>query len=443
MTRNEKILSVAVGLLLFGLGMIYVMGKITTAFDVRNIQRSQLETTISSNRKLINKANRAGKRQEIYEMQSLPRDVHIGNSAYRAWLHKIARAARLDKIEVSYDSGLTRGDVLSELTFSLSGNGDLEQVTALLYEFHKADYLHQITKLDIEPARNSKQLTLRLTAEALSLSRAGNEPVLPERESDLLELPTLDDYVAVIVRRNALAPGNNPPRFTSADSQRLYLGKEGTIQLRARANDDDQELRFALLRHTIPNVDPTLDTKSGRIALEPDTEGEFEIVVEATDDGLPAKSVQQTIKVSVSNPPPPRVVEKKPVFDQAKFAFLTAIVEVNGKPKLWLSVRTTGQSLELGQGEEFSIGEVQGLVAKIHRKSVEVDLDGKRMLVRCGQNLREGQLIAAATKQPPATTVTEDSDTVANEGLDQVSEEISADEIPADEIPEDQIPDDL
>lgn len=83
-------------------------------------------------------------------------------------------------------------------------------------------------------------------------------------------------------------------------------------------------------------------------------------------------------------PPPP------PPFDHGRFAVVTGILEVDGRPQLWLLVQTTGQRQQLGQGDEFRVGLRRGKVVWIGSREAEIELDGKRRLVSVGQRLDEG-----------------------------------------------------
>src|SRR6185295_1306096 len=94
-------------------------------------------------------------------------------------------------------------------------------------------------------------------------------------------------------------------------------------------------------------------------------------------------------------PPKPAVVERKvdppkpPVFDTAKHAVITAIIEVDHEPELWLSVRTTGKTLRLREGESFEVGALTGKVVRIGDREAEFETGGKRLLVALGDSLRE------------------------------------------------------
>ena len=81
----------------------------------------------------------------------------------------------------------------------------------------------------------------------------------------------------------------------------------------------------------------------------------------------------------------------------AKFAFVTAILESDGKPQIWITVRTTGQMLKLGEGDTFTVGGLTGSVTSIDARKAELAIAGKRLVVSLGDSLKEARELAAST----------------------------------------------
>ncbi len=107
-------------------------------------------------------------------------------------------------------------------------------------------------------------------------------------------------------------------------------------------------------------------------------------------------------------PPPPRppIVERrpepprpapppKPSFDDAKYAKLTAILEQDGLPQVWVMLQTKGETLRLFEGDDFRVGELKCRVLKIGLRDAEFDVGGKRMLATLGDSLREAVALPA------------------------------------------------
>lgn len=87
--------------------------------------------------------------------------------------------------------------------------------------------------------------------------------------------------------------------------------------------------------------------------------------------------------------PPQRAETPPPPFDAGKYAYLTAIVDVAGKPEAWLLVRTSGEKLKLHEGETFRVGDMQGKIVRIGLREVEVEVAGQRWRYPLGDSLRE------------------------------------------------------
>ncbi|HND52292.1 MAG TPA: cadherin repeat domain-containing protein, partial [Pirellulaceae bacterium] len=139
----------------------------------------------------------------------------------------------------------------------------------------------------------------------------------------------------------------------------------------------------------------TIDAKSGEFSWTPKTKGEFTVTVIATDDGLPARSSPQKVTISVTDPPPPPVAadppKKKLDFDNAKFTFVTAIVDAGGRLEAWLTIRTTGQVLKLHEGDKVNIGSIEGKLEKIDSGLIEIATPEKRLVVFLGDNLLQNR----------------------------------------------------
>ena len=117
---------------------------------------------------------------------------------------------------------------------------------------------------------------------------------------------------------------------------------------------------------------------------------------------------------------------KPPSFDAARFAVLTAILEVNDAPQAWLSVKTSGQVLKLREGDKLQVGQFQGTVTRIGLSDVEIESDGKRRLLALGKSLPQAEELAAEIK--PAESAAE-LPAAADENL-SAEEDIAAEEEP-------------
>lgn len=87
--------------------------------------------------------------------------------------------------------------------------------------------------------------------------------------------------------------------------------------------------------------------------------------------------------------PPPPVRPSPPPFDTSKYTILTAIIEIDREPQVWLRVRTTGQLVKLREGDPIEIGQFKGRLIRVGLRDVLVENDqGRQMVVALGESLR-------------------------------------------------------
>jgi hypothetical protein len=97
-------------------------------------------------------------------------------------------------------------------------------------------------------------------------------------------------------------------------------------------------------------------------------------------------------------PPRPPVAERpQPAkFDDAEQAhFSGSTTGQTGGLVAWINVRTTGETLRLGPGDELKVGALDGKIVSIEPRSLVYETDGKQYRVALGESLRKGKEIAA------------------------------------------------
>ena len=77
--------------------------------------------------------------------------------------------------------------------------------------------------------------------------------------------------------------------------------------------------------------------------------------------------------------------------DPGKYAYLTAVLSVGGRPQAWFVARTTDQIYKLSEGDEFTLGPVRSKVVRIGQREVDLEIDGARYTVGLGTSLRDGR----------------------------------------------------
>jgi hypothetical protein len=217
-----------------------------------------------------------------------------------------------------------------------------------------------------------------------------------------LSLATQKQYAEIILGRNLFGPANQPPRLADLGRQRGYTNRPIEFQVRAADADplDRVEYRLVESADSAARFDPT----TGRFSWTPRKPGDYQFLVRAMDDGLPIKTDQRTIVVSVTDPPPPDPPpppplprEPEPVklaFDDAKYTVLTAVIDVSGTGEVWLLIRPKGQTLRLHIGDKFEVGSIKGVVASIGQSGFTFESGGKQ------HSLAKGEILGQATPVP-------------------------------------------
>jgi Type II secretion system (T2SS), protein M subtype b len=79
----------------------------------------------------------------------------------------------------------------------------------------------------------------------------------------------------------------------------------------------------------------------------------------------------------------------KPKFDDAAYAFVTGIVEVDGRLQAWITVRTTAEELRVFAGDSVKVGQFEGKVVSIAPRMVVLQSDKEELHIGLGHSLRE------------------------------------------------------
>ena len=389
MNSRERILAVSVGSALALLIAFWGWTRISDMYAFRQTAITNLEKELADQRKVERQTTAAQFRMRNYQERSLPPSPTEARSLYQTWLFDLFWKAGMSHPQVTMGKGKEERKLFTSQVFSAQGKGTLPQVVQLLHGFYSADYMHRITKLHIKPIKDSKDLELNVDFEALSLERAPATTTLQERPADRLALPKLEDYVRIISERNLFGPANRAPQISGLGNQKAIRGRG--VDIAARGSDPDKldTLSYKMVKTGAP--DARLDPSSGKLTWTPRTNGKYEFLVRATDDGWPAKSTKdELLVVTVEDPPvPPPEPPRKLAFDDAKFTFLSAVIDVSGTGQIWLSIRPKGQTLKLAVGDTFEIGSVKGTIISIGEGDFTFESDGKEHKLSKGGNLEE------------------------------------------------------
>jgi hypothetical protein len=89
----------------------------------------------------------------------------------------------------------------------------------------------------------------------------------------------------------------------------------------------------------------------------------------------------------VTRPTPTRV---ETPFDMTKYTNVTAIIEEDSGPQLWVLVKPTGDQFRLKEGEDFTVDGVKYTVKKIGARNAVLSTEGgKQVQVSLGENLHD------------------------------------------------------
>jgi hypothetical protein len=194
-------------------------------------------------------------------------------------------------------------------------------------------------------------------------------------------------------------PPNQPPRIADVGQQRGFTNRSVEFQVRASDADPLDQVRYQLVKSAESGA--KFDSTSGRFSWTPKKPGEYQFLVRAADDGLPSKADEETITVSVTDPPPPEPVRPSPppeppklAFDDAKYTVLTAVIDVSGDSEIWLLIRPKGQTLRLHVGDKFEVGSIKGTVASIGESDFTFESGGKQRRLTKGDTLEKATAVS-------------------------------------------------
>ena len=388
MTSRERILAISVGALAVVVGGFFVYFWMAGGLDLRRSQIVSLQKKLVDQKRLVAQTNAAKAKIEAAQKRSLPPQKELARTLYQDWLFDRVHDAGIADPKVAYTTQVVERDLYTAFNFTISGKGTLPQVVRLLYDIHSVDYLHRISRLSLQPMKDSKLLALSITLEAVSMQDAQDVKELVPQPAKKLALASRDEYVKAIGDRNLFGPPNQPPQLSGLDRTTAETGRE--LEVTAQVKDPDVlDKSFTFRLEKSGADDARLDPATGRFRWTPRRRGTYEFAISATDDGLPAKTTTERLVVTVSDPQLPPPVTRTLAFDEAKYTVLAGIVAKNGMSEVWLHVRprSENQLLKLGVGQQFEVGSVKGVVKSIGLTDFIFESDGKLKKLESGEVL--------------------------------------------------------
>ena len=400
MTRRERVLGAIVGTLLGVMVVGFFGWKLTDSLNVKNGQISALRGEIEKNQAISVRGTRAADEVSEYAEKALPKNASKASHMYRTWL--LAQLETLEFEETSLEANQSRpeGDAFDVHQFRASGKGNLEQVTELMHRIESSNIAHRVRAFSIQPIKDSRDLDFSVTTEVMSLDDA------IERELDIDQggdaaAKQLKEYKDKILGRNLFGPENLPPSLDVPRTIEVTVDERVTIKAEASDPDEHDSVSFDA---DLTEVDGArFDDRSGQFSWLPKRTGEYFVTLYADDDGFPMKTDAQDVRIVVSaakpvvkqaDPPAPPI----PGLEKARFAEITAITGSNGVKKIWVSIKSEGRTLRVAEGESFTVGDVEAMVAVIEARFAEVIAADKVYRVELGQRLAEAPVVRDLTK---------------------------------------------
>jgi hypothetical protein len=295
---------------------------------------------------------------------------------------------------VQAKSARREGDLYVSQNYTVSGKATLPQVIDFLHAFYSVDYLHRIADLTLKPIKDSKQMDVVLSIDAVSMSGAPEATALHGRPSNRLERPTKDDYYTAILGRNLFGPPNRAPTVSISGSKDLPVGRPALLTLQGKDPDPLDRVQFRLVQSADPSA--RLDPATGRFSWTPKQLGKHKFLIEAFDDGYPSKPTPHELVLNVIDPPPVAVrppPPPPPSFDKSKFTVLVGVTDVSGESEIWLNNRPDGKILKLRVGDAFEIGSVKGTVESIGQTDFTFTSGGQLRRLEQGEFLHQAAVM--------------------------------------------------
>jgi hypothetical protein len=383
--------------------------SVSGMFTRRSADIAKLEKEVSDAKKQAQLGERAKKKIAEYEARSLPSDPAVARREYQNWLLTEVEKAGFVEPKIDADSPVKQGELFERQPFTINAKGGLPQIVQFLHAFYSQDWLHRITRMSLQPVKDSKLMLLSLSVDTLSLAKAKDTQELVPRPSKRLQLADSKAYYDTIVGRNLFGPPNNPPRVSVSGVKDVYLGRTADLTVRASDADPLDKFSYELIESDARTAQ--LDPVTGKFSWRPSEPGKYEFIVEASDDGYPTKAVREKIVINVSeqrDTGPSR--DRFEGFDKSKFTVLTAVFDIEGQGgEIRLHNRPDGQFVVLHTGDQFEIGSVKGKVAEIGEYDFSFDREGKRLKLALGETLFNARVVGdtpSASQQPTVETST-------------------------------------
>ncbi len=171
-------------------------------------ERRRLEQEVAEQQQLVEVIGQEIEWVRYWQTRSLPASPELARSLYREWLLELVGSAGLSNPFVEAGRPVNRQGLYEAISYSVRARGTLEQLTAFLFEFYRADPLHQVRSLTISPLGRAELLDVSLTIEAIIVPESEREDI-SSGVAERLASENLEDY-RVLVDRNFFSVSGSP-----------------------------------------------------------------------------------------------------------------------------------------------------------------------------------------------------------------------------------------
>jgi hypothetical protein len=232
MQQRERVLAIGLGLMVSLFVLYWGFGRYRSMFSSREALIKNRSDDVKKFRTKLAKIKRDSDRRKELEKRSLPKDESKAETLYQEWL--VTLANKLQSNNVATRDVRTRSKGYTALGFRVTGEGSLEQITQVLFDFYSTNHLHQITTLSIDPQEKTGNLKLDMNIDALILPGVKRTDSLTTEPGDNLVLEGFDKYKSAIAGRNLFAEYKPPaeprtPELPKPDFDKAKLAVLTTI----------------------------------------------------------------------------------------------------------------------------------------------------------------------------------------------------------------------
>ena len=404
MTDREKKLGLAVLCLVPFFIVFYFVMNFTTTYGENRKSIVRVEEQILKEMDLQTSAMGAVRRREYYDRRSLPTNLNDSRIQYEKYLNFLTKDCGLEirtlsskrggKSEISYNGDNGRTKVMDQVTFTLSGKGELEQITEFLHKFYSLDFLHRISQFNLDPITlgggGAKQFEregnykINMTIDVASMVSGDDSREFKDQVVELKK--SLDDYNLAILNRNMFGPANNAPKLITGQKKTVTENSSDiSYQLSASDSDKNDKLTFKLISSEI--ADAKLEQKSAgatraTFSAPSQKPGRYKYRVQVTDSGYPNKSIEEECVLVVEKK---RIVrdttpKEEPEPDPVMFAPATSISAVfmqGGTYKAEIWIRPTDERNTYTVGNTFLLDDKEWTFKDMAVRTVVIECDGE------------------------------------------------------------------